>query len=471
MKNYKTNDTNIETMMQEMEAQLNTLNDILDIRITEEFGLNVGIKKELLSMSSIDIDNIRNEADAQIIIENSLDGSLEERRNEALEYMSKLHESYNNDSEWSHKEFVEYIRDVFTKIKEAVDEIDEFEKEKTRIQDEAKSASKNWFEYITSPEYKEKKLKNINDMKVEMENENDPAKKRKLSKLIEQMEFSESLSFLFSRFENNPTAESMSVKDSYFDSQKSKIIMNKFIKRIVGFGYNSNIYKRFFNLEEMFLPDEYSDLNNIFLFYVMRFVSHADVYNDRDKMYVSSLLIKIYNLIYHKYDDNKYEDEFIDVIRKIDDYFMPYIDEFREKNITSPNHPIRKKRDEEYNQKIRVMLIANLQNNGIDVDTNLSTEELRKMFDDVMNKKHDSIDESNNSPNEESEVQKLTEKSINDDIIYKDRYSYYYKQNNDNNNFTYYDTDNNVVEENVPEDDVLRLMTGGNLTKETIKPI
>ena len=165
------------------------------------------------------------------------------------------------------------------------------------------------------------------------------------------------------------------------------------------------------------------------------------------------------------------EDEFIDIIRKIDDYFMPYIDEFREKNVTSPNHPIRKKRDEEYDQKIRVMLIANLQNNGIDVDTNLSTEELRKMFDDVMNKKHDSIDESNNSLNEESEVQKLTEKSVNDDIIYKDRYSYYYKQNNDNNNFTYYDTDNNVVEENVPEDDVLRLMTGGNLTKETIKPI
>ena len=77
--------------------------------------------------------------------------------------------------------------------------------------------------------------------------------------------------------------------------------MEKFRIRIKRLGYDENTYKMFFNIEEMFLPEEYYPMNNMFLFVAMRFISYADTNNKNDAMFCSSLLIKMYNLVYHRF--------------------------------------------------------------------------------------------------------------------------------------------------------------------------
>lgn len=466
----------IDEMIKEADSYISCLRDMLDIKITEEFGLDPSIIKELSSLSNEKIDSITSEMAAQFYIEKSLDDSVLNRTNVAHDYVMALHEKYNDDSEWSNKEFVEYIKYAFKTIKSGIDEVKGFEAERDKIIESARESSKNWFDYVNSDEYKKNKQKKLDDIKAKLDNEEDPNRKRKLIRAINQIETSESLSFLFSRLEENPEKESLSIKETYFNPQQSKVVMSKFKKKVQRLGYKPDIYKRFFNLEEMFLPEEYADLNNIFLFHVMRFIGHTDANNERDVLYVSSVLSKIYNLIYHKYDDQVYEEEFIDIIKKIDDYFMPYIDEFKEKNITSPNNPIRKQRDKEYDERLRLMLITHLQNEGIDVDTTLSTDELRSMLNDIIEKKSENNNE--NGENDDAEISDVTDdqnvidnKVIDTEVIYRDRFNYYYKENKNDENFTYYDTDGNVYEENVPQDDVLRLVTGGNLTKETIPSV
>ena len=62
-------------------------------------------------------------------------------------------------------------------------------------------------------------------------------------------------------------------------------------------------------------------------------------------------------------------------------------DDFEKYNTTSPLHPQRIQKDKEFEEKRRLMIIASLQNEGIEPDTSLETEELRKMLQDVIDKK------------------------------------------------------------------------------------
>lgn len=398
-------------MIKEMDENIKVLSEISDSTLVGVYGVNPKIKDVLMSMTKEELESISGLSEINDILEKS---------NTDPKCYESAWNSLNPDGD--EEKFVSSSKEMFLSCKDSIEQVMSLEDEKNKIADELKQVTENWFEYVNSSEYKKKKLEKLNNLKNEAENEADPLKKKKILEMINSMENGESLQFLFDRIEKNPEIEIRSIKDSYFDSKKSQLIIKKFKARLPRYNYNEDIYKMFFNLEEKFLPEEYNDLNNIFLFHVMRFISHTDTYNKRDSLYVSSILMKLYNLLYHKFGDNDAEMEFISVIKRIDDYFMPYIDEFKEKNITSPNHPVRKKRDEEYDQKLRVMIIASLQNEGIEPDTSLSTEELKAQLQEVIDKKSKEAEvvknEVNSAVSETSEETEESSDEAHEDITY-----------------------------------------------------
>lgn len=218
------------------------------------------------------------------------------------------------------------------------------------------------------------------------------------------------MNFLFDRINKLGKKEINNILDVFFSNSRSILVIDKFKKKIKRLEFNPDIYKMFFNIEEKFLPEEYHDFNNLFLFHVMRFVSYADMDNKTDRLYVSSILSKLYNLLYHKFGSKEMEDEFIDLIKRFDDLFEDARDSFVEKNVTSPKHPERIKKEEEMEIKRRMMIISCLQNEGIEPDTTLSTEELREQLEKVIEKK-----QNENVGNEETLHDELIEDEPSDE--------------------------------------------------------
>lgn len=523
---FKDDFKNLQAMIQTMESEMEMLDDLTNGIITDVYDLDLSIKSKLLSVTEEEISSMTEEEAIKLLNECN---SNDENNNVEI-----LRESHSKSTEYCDKEFIEYVRNVFSSIKKSIDETEKMREEKIKLEKEANEITENYFNYINSAEYKEKKRQKLQELREQAESEEDIVKKNKILNMLTAMDESETLHFLFARIEKLGDKEIKNIKDIFFDNTRSSLVIEKFNSRLPRYGYNPDVYKKFFNLEENFLPDEYNKFNNLFLFHIMRFISFTDTYDKTDTLFVSTILSRLYNLIYHRYENQEIEDEFISLIKKFADYFVPYSDEFVTKNITSPDHPHRIQRDKEYEEKRRVMIIASLQNEGIEPDTTLETEELRKMLQDVMEKKQNGTsevetEETTNEETEDSvniedainkpiveteseevktigeleevidkieaspeleEFEKLQEEiadsiAIEEDVetaeteedevveettatnevdVYVDIYDCYYISDGDT--YAYCDKDNNVIEEDILEDTVLKLISAGSLTKK-----
>ena len=178
-------------------------------------------------------------------------------------------------------------------------------------------------------------------MKESLDNETDPSKKKKMEKMISDMEAASDLSFVHERFEKFGEKEVESIKTAYFDRIRGSYIIDKYNSKMKSFGFDAKLYTYFFNLEENFLPEEYHPFNNLFLFIYMRMVAYADKSNKRDVMFIQSLTSTMANLIYHKFNSSELEQGFIDIIKLVDDHFMKYKEYFEKNNETYEKHPAR----------------------------------------------------------------------------------------------------------------------------------
>lgn len=369
---FKEDLRSINALVKEMDSQLELLSDLNKTAITEVYELDYSVKDAIGRLTAEEIEGLTLEDLAAIL--DDVDGI----------YVAKLKAQHENNDEYKDKDFIEYAKYVLGSIKGSLDDMRKIEVEREKIQKEVAEISENYFNYVNSTEYKAKKLAKIKELKEKAETEEDETKKRGILRMISEMEAAEYLTFLTDRLEANPEKESKNITDVFFNPRRSEIVMNKFKARLPRFGYNPLIYHKFFNIEENFLPEEYHAFNNIFLFHVMRTISYMNADNKADNMYIGAILIKMYNLLYHKFENQDIENEFIDFIKKIVDYFVPYKDIFVEKNTTAPTHPIRIQADAENEQKRRIMIISHLQNMGIDVDTSLDTDELYKILQDAI---------------------------------------------------------------------------------------
>ena len=135
----------------------------------------------------------------------------------------------------------------------------------------------------------------------------------------------------------------------FFSERESKYLIEKYTKIMNAYGFTADIYRAFLNIEETFLPSEYHVYNNLFVLWVLRYISHMDRYSKTDKYMLSSIMMSLSNLIYHRFDSEEDEKAFLANIMKLEDYLTEYgyYDKFKEENSSyHPNISIVKKAEE-----------------------------------------------------------------------------------------------------------------------------
>ena len=280
--------------------------------------------------------------------------------------------------------FSEYCISYFKEIYDCCVQYADAIKEKENLDKEIRDITNKSYDASTSSKAR---LEKVESLEKQLDSETDPDKKAKIQKMLNTVRKTEDLSFLTERIVKIGDNEVRNIINTFFHQKRSSLIMDKFRIRIKRLGYDENTYKMFFNIEEMFLPEEYYPMNNMFLFMAMRFISYADTNNKDDALFCSSLLIKMYNLVYHRFSTPEEEAAFINQIKMVDDYFAPYKETLIEKNVTSPNHPARQEAHRESEARLRESLCNAIHDHGkelTDEVVKMSVKELKEYLEKIV---------------------------------------------------------------------------------------
>ena len=396
VKDYKV----IIDMTREMEEQYKMFKDLVVTSIHDNYGVEEDILEALIPytkeyVSEMDIDIIRNFINkysatdtpaTQVIVSNAI---------------------ADEEGPDFNKTDVEIIREAFINIKEQSIQLFTMKSEVDGIRNDSQSILKEYIEYASSEKVRVKRAERLESMKAAAAKMEDGPEKRSAERMIKVMESTQNLSFIFSRFNEMGDKEVKSIVDSFFSTRKGAYIVNRFKKVITKFGFGDSLFKYFFNLEENFLDEKYIPFNNLFLFIYMRFVGHADPYNNSDKMYVQALTSSMANLVYHRFEASTLENSFIDTVKTVLDKFMDYREKFVNENTTQPNHPQRIAADNRRNQERRAALINKMQELQITgYDENASADELQQ----YMNTKLEEMIQAQ-KPAEAEDVEEVNETS------------------------------------------------------------
>lgn len=365
-------------MLNSMKSSLDSLRTSISNRVRDDYKLKDDIIDASLPYKIDEIENIDETEIRDIFNKYAID------------------ETYKNES-------TEKLYEVFTTIKNMSLLLISSEKEYADVKRQSSDIMNDYLNYMSSDKVKEAREERLLKMKELVESETDEIQKKKINNIIKITEASKSFSFVTKRLEKYGEKEIENIMDGFFNDKKGKLMIEKYNSRIKQFGYNPDIYKYFFNIEENFLPEEYYDFNNLFLFIYMRMVAYSDPYKNDDKMFIRALTGGIAELFYHKMDKED-EKEFIEVIKKTDDYFKEKKEFFIENNTTSPNHPERKAQikhlDEQRIENMKEKLKELKYDEEIPED--ISADELQKIFENYLNKLVDEQVKPNQKDSEET---------------------------------------------------------------------
>ena len=259
------------------------------------------------------------------------------------------------------------------------------EQEASKLKDQSQDILNDYFEYLSSPEVAAARKNRLEKMKELAAAETDKTKKYQMMQMIDSMEKADNMDFMFKGFYNDSTREANLIMDQYFDEKRGSYIIERYKKRMPKFGFDVNLYKYFFNLEENFLAKKYHAFNNLFLFCYMRYVAYADPYDKKDKLFVQSITSALANMIYHKFNSTTEEQRFIHTIEKLEDYFMDKYDYFMENNTTRPGHPVREIASAKYEADQKARLMAKMDELGITgYNDSMSAKEMHEFFNNKM---------------------------------------------------------------------------------------
>ena len=274
------------------------------------------------------------------------------------------------------------------------------EQETSKLKEESKDILNEYLNYLSSPEIVEARRNRLANMKALAESETDVVKKARMMDMINSMEQTDTMEFIFKRFNDDVAKESKSVLEAYFDERKGSYVIDRYKKKINKFGFETDIYKYFFNIEENFLPEKYHVFNNLFLFYYMRFIAYANPDNKTDKLFVQTLTSSLANTIYHKFNSTIEEQKFLNIIERFEDYFTDKYDYFMENNTTRPGHPVREQANAKYEADRKARLIAKMNEMNITgYDENMTSRELQEYFNNTIEKMLDEQKQDRDSKN------------------------------------------------------------------------
>lgn len=289
----------------------------------------------------------------------------------------------------------EMIRAILLSLKSDMVSLTSSEKDVKNLESQAGEVGEEYVNYMCSPEYENRKKERIQAMKEKLNSTTEnlsELEKKKLERKVDELESIYDLSFLFKRLENDTDKEVKNIKNTFFDDKRSAYIIERYKNKMKAVGFNADVYRFFFNLEEKYLPEEYQVYNNLFLFHIMRFIAYVDANSELGRSYVRTINSSISKLVYEKYEETQKE-EFIGVIEKFLDYFKEYRDAFDKNNFLHPNHPKRIAKEKEEENELREMIYTNLTANNYEVTEEVKvmpTSELKEMYKKVL----DEIEES-----------------------------------------------------------------------------
>lgn len=305
----------------------------------------------------------------------------------------------------------EELRAEMKEIKDATLVLLTAEDESKKLKDESSEVLEEYFNYMSSDKVKAVREKRLEAMKKAYELEKDEIKKKKIQNMIDSIESAMNYSFMEDRFKSLGDKEIESIIAGFFNPKKGMYMIHRFKLRIKKFGFNDDIFKYFFNIEETFLPDEYHPYNNVFLFIYMRMVAYSDPYDRKDKMFVQSITGALANLVYHKFTNAETEHAFINTICHILDYFNDKKDFFIENNTTYENHPARIKLENARKERMKQELIEKLDNMKLtNYNVDDSYEQLKEYYDTEMERlKSEQLHTENGGESDEDDESSIPE--------------------------------------------------------------
>ena len=245
----------------------------------------------------------------------------------------------------------EFSKNALNGIREMYLNYMDVNKERMNLLKEAKSIHDNYNSYINSDTYKENRNLMISAMEKKLESMDDCLEKRKLQERIEVLKTAKSCAFILDRFTSgDPKKEADSVIKQFFDDRLSSSTLARFREKSTKFNISGKVFRSLYNLEERFLSEEYHPFNNLFLYYIARFVVHCDPSDPKDKNKVEELFINLIRLSEERLSDED-KNNFIKLMKGFYMYIVTpeTTEKFKEKNTTYKNHP---KRLEEKNKLI-----------------------------------------------------------------------------------------------------------------------
>lgn len=320
----------ISNMLEDLQGQLETYDEMVNFTIQETYGLSIDVKKTILGLDMSLVDDMDASDVCKIL-----------KFENWIEDLRKLH-GRSGGSELSEIDYAKYvIKDINKELIGLVEmrnQVIEFEKEKHEI-------AREYMEYLNSPEFKEKRQNQIKEIEDNIAMETDELKKRKLIKTLSTIKSLDSLSFLFNRFKSNEVAEKNSIIESFFNSSRGSYVISRYNQRWKSLKLSSIITPDFINLEERFLEKEYHVFNNLFVLFAIRYVAYVDKDNKDQVAFSTSLILNLHKLAYNEFTCVDELCEFKQVITGVLDYFKTDYDRFWNENETHPEHPVRIAKD------------------------------------------------------------------------------------------------------------------------------
>lgn len=220
-------------------------------------------------------------------------------------------------------------------------------------------ANNEYFNYINSKEYIERKQQEVDTLKSKLD-VLEGKDKTKTEKMINTIESCINGTSIFNRIIDDcgivNESEVKSIVRSFFDTNSSVIIMNKFISKCKKLGLSSDMYKSFFNIEEIISNTTGCDLycyNNIILFHWMRLVAYCNPEDKNDNMIISEIIKFMIKIVYNKYPNNEDRERVVNNVIRFCNIFddCGFREKFTEANKLSPKHEARRKSDLERKSK------------------------------------------------------------------------------------------------------------------------
>lgn len=243
--------------------------------------------------------------------------------------------------------YIDYAKNALSELRGVALELESSELDRINLCKEISNSKSEQEKYFHSKEYKEKRMEMLSKLTKDANAEEDSPEKTKALKKLEMIKKSDTLDFLFDRFQRFQEKELENIATGFLNGPKFEYIWKKYANNVKHLNILPDTVKRFYNMEEMFLHESYHPFNNLFLFIVIRFIAYMNPYNKRDVLYANSLIVKCDHLVYHRFDSPEEEEEFKYVIKSVLNNFMTdhYIRLFEKMNTTSPTHPDRIAKD------------------------------------------------------------------------------------------------------------------------------